>query len=48
MSARERESVTSALTLMNYQARKGGAVIAGIVAIVAPIMRERESNERNR
>jgi hypothetical protein len=30
---------------MKYQARKGGAVIAGIVAIVAPIMRERESDE---
>jgi hypothetical protein len=42
---KERESVTSALILMNYQVKKGGAVIAGIVAIVAPIKRKRESNE---
>jgi hypothetical protein len=40
-----RESVTSALILMNYQVKKGGAVIAGIVVIAAPIMRERESDD---
>jgi hypothetical protein len=32
---------------MNYQVRKGGAVIAGIVAIAAPIKRRRASNEQD-
>jgi hypothetical protein len=42
---KEGESVISAVTLTSYQVETVGAVIAGIVAIAAPIKREGESNE---